>query len=112
MKDNSDSIGPGVAEIMSKLLSDTRKDLFEMKSQYKSMQISYVNIFAYASTSCVRTKYKAKFFSKDNNKKLAEDRAERIIGWGSRSLINTLGVCIYSLIYSALFIYRKIWFFN
>jgi len=90
MKDDSDSIGPGVAEIMSKLLSDTRKDLFEMKSQYKSMQISYVNIFAYASTSCVRTKYKAKFFSKDNNKKLAEDRAERIMGWGSRSLINSL----------------------
>ena len=90
MKDDSDSIGQGVAQVMQKLLSDTREDLREMKNQYKSMQITYLNVFAYASTSCVRTKYKAKFFSKDNNKKLAEDRAERIMGWGSRAVADAL----------------------
>jgi hypothetical protein len=83
MSDNKIEINPEAREAINTQMNELNKALNGLKAQNPTMKVLYCSIYAYAATSCVRTKYKSKIFDKGNNVQLANDRCEKILEFGT-----------------------------
>jgi len=81
-KDAGQAIIAGIRTMMDEIIKAQNLTVNSNGEKGQGFKITYINVHAYASTSCVRTAYKVGFFDKENNKQLALDRAENMISYG------------------------------
>jgi hypothetical protein len=96
MKDDKFVASTDAAQTVSKNITEMAAQIKQMKANpsYKNLRISYVQVGAYAQTSCVNTTFGDKFgrSQKKNNIPLAVKRGEEIMDFGATQIVDILKI--------------------
>ena len=98
MRDNVTGASSAAVSMTRSNLSAMKEQIATMKKdpKYQNLKISYINVTAYAQTSCVHTKWTLKgamgLSTKDKNIGLAKKRGEDIIAFGVEQITDVFDI--------------------